>query len=189
MTKIIAYEFLSIDGHFKGRDGAEMDFVHAGFSPRIEKDIGSQYESISAFIMGRRTFDSLAGYWPTDSAQHEHLQGQMNRIPKWVVSHDKDVSSWPGSEHLGKDPFATLERRRKEVDGDLMVIGSSTIVQQLMKLDMIDEFRFLVFPTILGEGTSLFDNEAQPRDLVLTHNKQFETGVIALHYTLRRSAP
>lgn len=188
MTKIIAYEFLSIDGHFKGPPGAEMDFVHKGFSIPIEKDIAEQYTSVSAFIMGRETFDSLAGYWPTDAAQREHLHDQMNRIPKWVVSHNQDVSSWPGSEHLGNDPFATLEQRRGAVDGDMMVIGSRTIVQQLVKLDMIDEFRFLVFPTILGKGTPLFDTVSQPRDLILSNCKQFETGVVALHYTVRRSA-
>ena len=82
MGQLIVYEFLSLDGRFEGPSGAEMDWVQSHFSAELENDLADQYASLGAFLMGRRTFDSLASYWPTPAASQEHLVNSMNAIPK-----------------------------------------------------------------------------------------------------------
>ncbi|MEQ8446380.1 MAG: dihydrofolate reductase family protein [Pelagibacterium sp.] len=185
MTKIIAYEFLSIDGKFEGPQGQEMDFVQKGFCEAIEQDIARQYASLSAFIMGRKTFDSLARYWPTDAARHETLFDHMNAMTKLVVSNRADVSNWAQSSHLSADPFAALEERKRSSKGDMMVIGSATVVRELLRRGMIDEFRLLLFPTVLGAGTDLFPGGTAPSEFELVASRAYNTGAMALDYAVR----
>ena len=175
MTKIIAYEFLSIDGKFEGPQGQEMDFVQKGFCEAIEQDIARQYASLSAFIMGRKTFDSLARYWPTDAARHETLFDHMNAMTKLVVSNRADVSNWAQSSHLSADPFAALEERKRSSKGDMMVIGSATVVRELL----------LLFPTVLGAGTDLFPGGTAPSEFELVASRAYNTGAMALDYAVR----
>jgi dihydrofolate reductase len=181
MPRIVAYEFMSLDGCFSGPTGSEMDFVTGGFSTEMEEDIARQYESVDAFIMGRTTFDSLAGYWPTPAASNERLVEPMNRIPKLVVSSSSDVSAWSNSEHL-LDPVADLKAR--DGNGDLMVIGSASVVALLAQYELIDEYRFLLFPIVLGDGRPLFSRSEPISGMALTRLHAFDTGVVAADYAI-----
>ncbi|QDY71090.1 dihydrofolate reductase family protein [Qingshengfaniella alkalisoli] len=182
MPSIIVYEFLSLDGYFEGPSGREMEFVQSSFLPSMEYDIAAQYGDIEALIMGRRTFDALASYWPTDAASGEHLLGYMNGLKKLVVSSHPDVSAWENSEHLGNDPMNALRECKHSSARDLMVIGSGIVVRELVRADLVDEFRFLIFPLLLGDGRRLFDTAVPFRSLRLCRNHRFENGTLALHY-------
>ena len=157
-----------------------MDWVQKHFSADLENDLARQYASLSAFLMGRRTFDSLASYWPTPTASDEHLVDSMNAIPKLVVSHRTDVSHWPNSHHLGDEPWDALPREL-EARGDIMVIGSGNLVGQLAQADLVDEYRLLIFPEILGAGRRLFDTGTRPASLETDRHELFPGGVVALH--------
>lgn len=180
MNRVIVYEFLSLDGKFEGPPGAEMDWVQQHFSQEIESDLAEQYELLGAFLMGRRTFDSLASYWPTPAAAEERQVFAMNTIPKLVVSHSADVSAWSNSHHLGAEPFETL-RHELTVRGDVMLIGSREISRQLASAGLIDEYRLLIFPEILGRGEHFFPSEGPPSSWTVTRSRRFDSGVIALH--------
>ncbi|WP_159622177.1 dihydrofolate reductase family protein [Ruania rhizosphaerae] len=178
--RVIVYEFLSLDGRFEGPPGNEMDWVQRHFSHEIEVDIAAQYERLGGFLMGRRTFDSLASYWPTSAAAHEHLVGAMNTLPKLVISHRSDVSAWANSHHLGDEPFVAL-RRELAARGEIMLIGSQDIADQLARADLVDEYRFLVFPEVLGRGRHLFPAEGPSRSWMTTRSRRYDTGAVALH--------
>lgn len=180
MGQLIVYEFLSLDGRFEGPPGAEMDWVQRHFSPELESDLAGQYASLGALLMGRRTFDSLASYWPTPAASQEHLVHAMNAIPKLVASHQSDVSRWPNSHHLGDQPLTALPKEL-HARGDIMVIGSGALVSQLAQADLVDEYRLLLFPEILGAGRRLFDPLTRPASLATHRNESFPGGVVALH--------
>ena len=184
MAQLIAYEFVSVDGLFEGASGHEMDFVREGFSPEIESDIAEQYSAVSAFVMGRVTFDKLASYWPTPAAREEALVKDMNAKRKLVLSHSDDVAAWSNSEWLGTDPWSALRERRQSERGDLMVIGSARVVRTLLELGLLDELRLLVFPTVLGEGRALFERSRPARKLNLVRTRQFDRGVLSLHYAV-----
>ena len=136
-------------------------------------------------IMGRKTFDSLARYWPTDAARHETLFDHMNAMTKLVVSSRADVSNWAQSSHLSADPFAALEERKRSSKGDMMIIGSATVVRELLRRGMIDEFRLLLFPTVLGTGTDLFPGGTAPSEFELVASRAYNTGAMALDYAVR----
>ena len=188
MASLIVYEFLSLDGYFEGPEGQEMDFVQAGFLPSMERDIANQYATVEAFVMGRRTFDSLAAYWPTEAAAGEHLVDYMNGRTKLVVSSDPDVSAWVNSKHLGDAPLDTLAERKTTARGDMMVIGSGSVVRGLLEAGLVDELRLLVFPVVLGAGRRLFDSSLSQMELRLTHSHAFENGTLGLHYEIGSGA-
>ncbi|QVQ50118.1 dihydrofolate reductase family protein [Spiractinospora alimapuensis] len=180
MGRLIVYEFCSIDGRFDGPAGEEMDWVQRNFSLEIEQDLAKQYTRIGAFLMGRSTFDALASYWPTPAAAHEHLVDAMNTIPKLVVSHRPDVDAWPGSHHLGPDPLSAL-REELAARGDIMLIGSHDVARQLADADLVDEYRLLVIPEIVGGGRVLFPDSGPPSRWTTTRSERFDTGAVALH--------
>ena len=186
MPNLIAYEFLSLDGRFEGPKNHEMDFVTKAFIPAMEEDIARQYETIEAFVMGRKTFDSLAAYWPTPAARGERLVSYMNERKKLVLSSKKDVSAWTNSEHLGDDPMAALGELRRAGTGDLMILGSASVVEALGARGMIDEYRFLLFPVVVGSGRPLFNPDSARIPLELIREHRFENGVLALDYRVRK---
>ncbi|ASR36203.1 hypothetical protein BAY61_15645 [Prauserella marina] len=182
MSRLLAYEFLSLDGHFEGPEGHEMDFVTQRFSRGIEEDLAAQYGEVGAFVMGRTTFDSLAGYWPTAAAAREYLVDYMNAIPKLVVSNKTDVSAWPNSEHLGPDWLSALAERKRKDSADLMIIGSASVVRELTARRLIDEYRILLFPRVLSTGRPLFAAGKEGIELTLTDLRRHEHGVLELRY-------
>ena len=186
MQKLVVYELISLDGRFSGPEGHEMDWVQSDLNAEIEDDIARQYEGVDAFIMGRTTFDSLAGYWPTPSAAGERLVGYMNERAKLVISStEPNISAWPNSLHVVRDPVEHLRERKTQSVGDLMVIGSGTVVRLLASAGLVDEFRFLLFPVLLGEGKQLFpeSTNALAARFSQTSIHQYSNGVVALHYS------
>lgn len=184
MGRLIVSEFVSLDGRFEGPPGQEMDWVRRHFSDELERDLAVQYERIGAFVMGRRTFDGLASYWPTPHAAHEHLADAMNDIPKLVVSSSTDVGAWPRSHHLGTRPLAALRDELAE-RGDIMLIGSRDVADQLAAAELVDEYRLLIFPEVLGRGRLLFPEEGPSSAWVTTRAERFGSGVTVVHAARR----
>lgn len=186
MGKLIAFEFLSLDGFMAGPPGSEMDFVVSGFGEDMERDLAGQYAELDAFVMGGTTFRSLAGYWPTLEAADEPLQPVMNRIQKLVLSSSQDKPQWNNSRVLGPDALSELQEIKKGPGGNLMVIGSAAVVQALARERMVDEFRLFVFPTFIGTGKPLFTPDSAPVSLKPLRTKHFTTGVVRTDYAVAR---
>lgn len=181
MRKIIAYEFLSIDGYFAGPSGHEMDWVKDRVSDDIARDIARQYDEIGAFIMGRTTYAELAGYWPYRTTKEEPLADYMNSIEKLVCStRAGGTNDWGPSRVLGGDITKNVQDLKQQPGKDCMIIGSGSIVRHLATARLIDEFRFLVFPVVLGSGKRLFDGIPNRFDLRTTRVHRFDNGVLAV---------
>jgi dihydrofolate reductase len=159
MSRIIVIQFVSLDGVIHDPDGADGStyggwaFRHgpqavAGDKFRLGEVLGT-----GALLLGRKTWEKFAGLWPT---RDDDFSRQMNAIPKLVASRTlDDVSAWSNSTLLCGE--LVEEAAERKAHRDLVVAGSASVAHALMEADMVDEYRLLVFPTVVGDGTRLFE--------------------------------
>ncbi len=183
MRKLIAYEFLSIDGYMAGRKGQEMDFVTQNFVSEMETDIASEYKNVDTFLFGRITYESLSQYWPNVTTEDEPLADLMNGMNKIVFSSTIDNLKWNNSKLSAKDIIEQVTELKMKEGKNIMIIGSASIVQKLTKMKLIDEYKILLFPVILGGGKPLFKELKDELYLKLTHSKTYNNGVMILTYS------
>lgn len=169
MGRVIVIEFTSLDGVLHDPDGAEGSarggwaFRHGPESVAGDKfRLGAVLET-GALLLGRKTWQRFSRIWP---ARHDDFSNRMNAIPKLVASRSlEQADGWSNSTLLHGDLVEEVTRRKREQD--LVVAGSASVVRTLMERDLVDEYRLLVFPTVLGEGGRLFEEGAAPIDLRL----------------------
>ncbi|WPR75990.1 dihydrofolate reductase family protein [Algoriphagus sp. NG3] len=184
MRKLIAYEFLSNDGYMAGREGEEMDFVTRNFLKEMETDIELEYKEVDTFLFGRTTYESLSRYWPTVTTEDEPLADLMNGMNKIVFSSTLDDLKWNNSRLSTKGLEEQVIELKREEGKNIMIIGSASIVQSLTEKKLIDEYKFLLFPVILGDGKPLFKNTKEELGLKLIHSKIYRNGVLLLTYSI-----
>jgi dihydrofolate reductase len=182
MKKLIAFEFISLDGFMAGSPGHEMDFVKDGFNDAMEENLAQQYQALDTFVMGKTTFESLAGYWPTPAANGEVLQNVMNSMAKVVCSAKGTQVQWNNSRVLPENISEEIGKIKESLGKDIMIIGSASIVQTLTKELLIDEYRFFLFRVVLGAGKPLFSSRSKPLPLKMVNLERFNTGVVRVDY-------
>jgi class 3 adenylate cyclase/dihydrofolate reductase len=139
-------------------------------------------------LLGRKTYEIWAAFWPT-AAGDEELARRVNEIPKYVVSTTMRSADWNNSTLISGDVFASIGRLKEERDGDLVVYGSPTLVDGLLEHDLVDEYRLLVYPTILGSGTHMFRDGIDTHHLRLIAARTFPSGIVLLTYHPASEAP
>lgn len=185
MRKIIVLTFITLDGVMQAPGGPEEDtsggFKYGGwlvpyFDEALGKTMGEQMSKPSDLLLGRKTFEIFASYWP----EHEDDWPGINSKKKYVVSNTLDKHEWSKSVFLKNvDEIKKL----KEQDGpDLQVHGSSNLIQTLLKHDLVDEFWLKIFPITLGKGKRLFEEGSIPAAFTLTESKTTPSGVIIALY-------
>jgi dihydrofolate reductase len=170
MSRVIVIEFISLDGVMRDPDGSEGS-SQGGWAFRYgpEAVAGDKFSlgeilDTGTLLLGRRTWQLFAKIWP---GRDDAFSAKMNAMPKLVASRSLDqVTEWQNSTVLEGDLVATA-RERKQAH-DIVVTGSASIVRALMANDLVDEYRLLVFPLVLGEGERLFADGTPPIDLTLT---------------------
>ena len=185
MRKLIAYEFLSIDGYMAGRNGQEMDFVTKNFLDEMETDIAMEYKKVDTFLFGRTTYESLSQYWPNVTTADEPLADFMNGMNKIIFSSTIKSLKWKNSKLSTKDLVEQVTELKKGEGKNIMIIGSASIVQKLTKKKLIDEYKILLFPVVLGGGKSLFKELTDELHLKLTHSKTYKNGALILTYSIK----
>ncbi|MGI0091910.1 MAG: dihydrofolate reductase family protein [Nitrososphaerales archaeon] len=185
MRKIIVFDLVTVDGFFAGPNG-EIDWHN--YDDEMGAHSLEQMKSLGALIFGRMTYEMMANYWPTpDGVKSEPVVAErMNSIPKTVFSKTlKEVKDGP----LWKNVTVFREIKREEIikmkeqgDRDIAIFGSGTIVQQFANLGIIDEYRLIVNPLILGNGKLLFKNIKEKLNLKLVNMKTFKNGNVLLCY-------
>lgn len=183
MRKLIAYEFLTLDGYMAGNEGEEMDFVTQHFLTEMEMDIAQDYENIDTFLFGRKTYESLSQYWPNVTIEKEPLADFMNGMRKIVFSSTIDDLKWNNSALSTQNLIEEVKALKKEQGKDVMIIGSASVVQKLTEMKLIDEYKILLFPVVLGAGKPLFKGNENALNLKLTHSKKYSNGVLSLTYS------
>ena len=190
MRKLVVTTFATLDGVMQAPGGPDEDrdggFEHGGWSVGYwDEMMGSVAEEIhlaaGAVLFGRRTYETLAGYWP-HVGDDQPLAAKLNSVPKYVASTSRPNLEWSNSMLLeGEVPEAIV--RLKAEDGDpVLVIGSSALLQTLIRHDLVDTFTVWTFPVVVGEGKRLFGSGAIPAGLRLADTRTSTTGVTIATY-------
>ena len=192
MRKVIVNEFMSLDGVVQAPGGEEEDpsggFSHGGWHMPYMQDeqaqqwaLGSIVEA-GAFLLGRRTYDIFAAYWPNASEEEQVIAEPLNTKPKYVTSTSGEPLEWQNSALLEGDLAEAVRALKQEDGGDVHAIGSSELVQTLIEQDLVDELRIMLDPLLLGGGKRAFPEDGQLRELRLVDSQVTSTGAIMATY-------
>jgi dihydrofolate reductase len=193
MRKVIANEFMSLDGVAQAPGGPEEDpsggFAHGGWHMRYMEDERAQQWVLGSildaggFLLGRRTYEIFAAYWPNASAEEQVVAEPLNTKPKHVVSTTLSAPlKWQNSTLVGADAAAGVEALKQRDGGDLHVIGSTELVRTLIQHDLLDELRLMIDPIVLGGGKRIFEEDGVLRSLRLVNGEISSTGAILATY-------
>lgn len=192
MRKLIVAAFISLDGVVQAPGGPEEDsdggFAHGGWVWPYDDDsiepMDGAFTRPFELVLGRRTYDIFAGYWPrvAEGAPHRGIADLFNGVAKHVATHRPDTLDWHNSHALGADVAAAVRDLKRGDGPDLLTQGSSDLVRQLLATDLVDELRLLVYPVLLGRGKRLFDDRTRASAFRLDESKTSSTGVVVSHY-------
>ena len=190
MAELTLTTFLTLDGVMQAPGGPDEDrsgnFPHGGWLvPHADDDMGrimvAIFSKADAFLLGRATYDIFAAYWPRVTSAEDPIATKLNSLPKYVASRTRTLFSWNKStlvRDVTKEVVALKDRFPREVQ----VHGSCGLAQTLIENDLIDEYRLLIFPVILGTGKRLFGTGAVPTSLTLVKSNTTSKGVVASVY-------
>ncbi len=186
MGKIVATEFISLDGVMEDPGGAE-DFAHGGWTFEIDRgEEGDKFklgelEDAEAQLLGRVTYEGFAAAWPSMEDDVGFAE-KMNSMPKYVYSTTIEDAGWNNTTVLSGDFATDIARAKDEVDGVILVAGSARLVQGLIAADLLDELRLMVFPVVLGGGKRLFRDDGRKVPLKLTDARTVGAGIQLVTY-------
>jgi dihydrofolate reductase len=185
MGKIVVTEFVSLDGVFEDPGGSE-NYEHGGWSFTFNRgDDGDKFKldeamGSDALLLGRVTYQGFADAWPSRTGE---FADKFNNMPKFVVSTTIDQPEWSNSTVVKGDVAKQVAELKERFAGDVVVHGSGQLVNTLKEQDLVDEYRLMVFPVVLGKGKRLFTDGGDLTALKLAESKQVgPDGVIILRY-------
>jgi dihydrofolate reductase len=186
MSQIIVSEFVTLDGVMEA-PGGEPGHAHSGWVFDFMSDEQLQYkleETLEAesLLIGRVTYESFAGAWPERSGD---FADKMNAMPKHVVSTTLRKPEWNNTTVISQDVLGSILRLKERNGGPIVVYGSRTLVHTLMEHDLVDEYRLMIFPVVLGSGRKLFPDTPTKTMLRLVETKPFSSGVVVHTYQPR----
>jgi dihydrofolate reductase len=192
MRKVIANEFMSLDGVAQAPGAADEDtsggFAHGGWHMSYFDNLSQKWvlESIveaGGFLLGRRTYEIFAAYWPNAPAEEQVIAEPLNTKPKYVASTTlPEPLAWQNSTLLHGDVAEAVAALKEEDGADLHMIGSTELVQVLIEHGLVDEFRLMIDPVTLGGGKRIFRDDGSLRPLRLVNSEVTTTGAILATY-------
>ena len=192
MRKVIVQEWISFDGVVQAPGAASEDttggFKHGGWHLRYFDDTSRQWvvdnlTSAGGYLFGRRTYENFAGHWPNASKAEQVIAHPLNTKPKYVASSTLSAPlAWQHSTLLRGDVGGAVAALKREDGGDLLLIGSPRFAQSLIEQGLIDEFRFMIDPLVLGGGKRLFADDGVARPLRVVESRVTTTGAILATY-------
>jgi dihydrofolate reductase len=190
MSKLTITTFVTLDGVMQAPGGAGEDpsggFKHEGwlvphFDDVLGQFISEVFERADAFLLGRSTYQIFAGHWPRVTDPKDPVATKLNALPKHVFSKTLEKVEWNGSS-LARDVARELPAIKARYARELQVHGSAGLVQELIRLDLVDAYNVITFPVVLGNGKRLFGNGAVPAALTLAGTRTTSKGVIIATY-------
>jgi dihydrofolate reductase len=192
MRKVIVNEFMSLDGVAQAPGAADEDttggFEHGGWHMRYFDDLSQKrvLEGIveaGGFLLGRRTYEIFASYWPNAPEEEQVIAEPLNTKPKYVASTTlTEPLEWQSSTVLQGDVAEAVVALKLEDGADLHVIGSTELVQTLIEHALVDEFRLMLDPVTLGGGKRIFCDDGLLRPLRLVDSEVTSTGAVLATY-------
>jgi len=190
MRKLVVIEFLSLDGVYQApgdpNEDIEGGFRHGGWQrPYFDDVLGTAaaggMSETDAHLFGRKTYEIMAGYWPTAPADDPYGR-HLNSVQKYVASRTLQKVEWQNSTLLQGDVAEEVAKLKEQPGKNIAVLGSGNLVQTLIQHDLVDEYSLSVFPIVLGSGKKLFPDSDRTRSLRLVDSKTTSTGGLILTY-------
>lgn len=191
MRKLVVLTFISLDGVMQAPGGPEEDtsggFRYGGWTaPYFDefsgKVMGEQMSMPFDLLLGRKTYDIFAAYWPKQDEKTSLIAAQFNKARKYVVSHKTIELSWQNSILINDDVVAKIKELKQQDGPMLQVHGSGNLIQTLFKNDLVDELWLKIFPVTLGSGKRLFSDGVIPAAFKLLKSETSPSGVIFASY-------
>jgi dihydrofolate reductase len=188
MRKIVVLSFVSLDGVMQAPGGPDEDtsggFQYGGWTPPYSDEVSGKMmvEQVSMqydLLLGRKTYDIFAGYWPKQTGP---IADPFNKATKYVVSASSPKLDWENSVLIEGDVAAKLKELKQQDGPMLQVHGSGNLIQTLLKNDLVDELWLKIFPVTLGKGKRLFAEGTMPAAFELIESKTSPRGVIFANY-------
>ncbi len=192
--KLVVTAFVTLDGIVEAPGFDEHRTGRNAWALRVQADEDEVYNkgqimSADALLLGRRTWQIWAAFWPTASGGDLEMTDKMNSIPKYVVTNTLKRADWNNTTILSGDVAAQVARLKAQPGGDLMVYGSPDLVDELLRHDLVDEYRLLLYPVLLGSGKRLFRDRIDIHHLRLVDTRAFGSGVVLLTYAPDSTVP
>jgi dihydrofolate reductase len=185
MGKIVATEYVTLDGVFEDPGGGEK-FKGKSWSFPFWNDEAAQFKfdelfATDAMLLGRITYQGFAQAWPS-MKDEQGFADRMNNLPKYVVSTTLDSAEWNNSRLIKENVAEEVAKLRQQPGQDVLIAGSGQLVHYLMQHDLIDEYRLMVHPIVVGSGKRLFKEGVDTKALELVNTRPFSTGIVILTY-------
>ncbi|MCL8013195.1 dihydrofolate reductase family protein [Streptomyces sp. AS02] len=193
MGKLVSTLFVTLDGVYQAPGGREEDtrggFEHGGWVfPYADDEFGQFINEVfarpAAFLLGRRTYDIFAAFWPKVTDPADPVASKLNALPKYVASSTLTDPEWAGTTVISGDLAKEVTTLKERTDGELQVHGSGALLRSLLAHDLVDTLHLLTFPVVLGAGHRLFTEGSVPTKFEHTGGLTTSTGVAIHSYDL-----
>jgi dihydrofolate reductase len=190
MSTLVVLEYVSLDGVIQAPGHAGEDpaggFEHGGWTGPFMSDhrrfVAESFYAAEAFLLGRLTYEIFAEYWPTVTDAGDEIAQALNTRPKYVASTSLTDPTWDGTTVLGAEVAAEVAGLKAQPGRELLVVGSAELAQTLMEHGLVDEYRLMVHPIVLGGGKKLFRDGATATPMHLVDVKASTSGLVLLTY-------
>jgi dihydrofolate reductase len=180
MRKIFWQINVTLDGFMEGPDHG-LEHTAEIADKDFERYASEMLRSIEAFIIGRKTYEMFAGYWPQQTGADADI---LNGLPKYVASRTLKSVEWNNARLIPGDLFAGIDELKREDGRDIAVFGSSQLASALIELGLVDELRIFITPYLLGSGTPAFKPAHETKNLDLVKSERWSSGTLALTYNM-----
>jgi dihydrofolate reductase len=181
MRKLIVFNLVTLDGYFAGRGG---DISWHNVDAEFNEYAIEMVKAGNTLLFGRITYELMASFWPTPEAIKNDpiVAERMNNLPKIVFSRTLDKVDWNNTRLVKANMLSEIRKMKQESGNDMAILGSGSIVSQLAQQGLIDEYRIMVNPVILGKGKTMFEGIQDKLALKLIKSRIFDNGNVLLYY-------
>jgi dihydrofolate reductase len=188
MSRLSVFNTISLDGYFVDQTG-DMSWAHNNAKDEEwDAFVAGNASSGKRLLFGRITYDLMANYWPTPMAMARDpiIANGMNNIEKIVFSRTLKTVSWGHTTIVDGNIEIEVTKLKDDQGGDIVILGSGSIISQLAQFDLIDQYQFVVNPVIIGKGRTLFEGISRRINLALKSTRVFGNGNVLLNYVAIR---
>lgn len=181
MRKLLVFNLVTLDGYF---EGLNRDISWHNVDAEFNEYAIDMLNSADALLFGRVTYDLMAGFWPTpDAIKNDPIvAGKMNSLSKIVFSKTLKKADWNNTRLVKENIEEEIKKMKNQPGKDMALLGSGTIMSEFAQRGLIDEYRIMVNPIILGQGTPLFKGIKERINLKLVRTRTFRNGNVLLYY-------
>jgi dihydrofolate reductase len=176
--KLTVLEYLTLDGVMEAPETWQFPYL----SDDVMDDVRAGLHQLEGLLLGRVTYEIFAAHWPLQTNNEFGVADKLNSVPKFVVSSTLEKAEWNNSTLIREDPTGAISALKQQAGGMIGIVGSAALVQSLMQAGLIDEYRLLVHPVIVGSGKRLFHDGMNTTALRLVESRAYRAGVVRLTY-------